>query len=71
MPILTNILQVFTSVGQWIAGAFESLMPVFYTPGTGSTEGQLTVIGVLAIAGLAISVSLLIFNIIKSFIRFQ
>lgn len=71
MAILTSILEVFTSVGQWISGAFTNLMPIFYTPATTGTDGGLTVIGVLAVAGLAISVCMLIFNLIRGFLRFE
>lgn len=69
--ILNNILEVFTSVGQWISSAFTNLMPVFYTAPTESVEGGLTIIGVLAVAGLAFSVAMLIFNLIRGFLRFE
>lgn len=71
MAILNSILEVFTSVGQWISGAFENLMPVFYTVGEGGAGGSLTVLGVLAVSSLAISVCMLIFNLIRGFLRFE
>ena len=63
--VLTSILAVFTMVGDWIANAVTSLMPIFYS----STEG-LTFLGVLAVAGLAFSVCFLIIGIIQRFLHF-
>lgn len=48
--VLTSILEVFSSVGDWIATAVTDLIPMFY-----GAEG-LTFLGVLAVAGLAFSV---------------
>lgn len=63
--VLDAVLEVFTRIGSWISTSVQSLIPMFYA------EGQLTFIGVLACAGLGISVILLIINMIKGFLSFQ
>lgn len=63
--ILTAILAVFTSVGEWIVATFNSLVPLFYT-----AESGLTFIGVLSVAGLAFSIAFLLINLIKSWLHF-
>lgn len=64
--VLTSILEVFSSVGTWIAEAVQTLIPMFYVPETG-----LTFIGVLAVASLAFSVVFLIMGIIQNFLHFR
>lgn len=66
MDILTAVLNVFTKIGEWIADAITSLLPIFYTAETG-----LTLIGVLAVAGLAFSVIFLVMRIIENFLHFR
>lgn len=63
--VLDAILSVFTAVGTWIAGAVEQVTPMFYY------EGALTFLGVLAVAGLAISVVFLIIGVIQNFLHFR
>lgn len=63
--VLTDILDVFSSVGTWIVTMVQSMIPMFYD----TTDG-LTFLGVLAVAGLAFSVSFLIVGIIQKFLRF-
>lgn len=64
--VLTAILEVFTSVGTWLSQAVNSMIPMFYVAETG-----LTFIGVLAVAGLAISVAFLLINVISNFLSFR
>lgn len=66
MNILDAILDVFSGVGTWISSAVTELMPMFY-----STESGLTLIGVLAVAGLAFSVVFLVIGIIQNFLHFR
>lgn len=66
--VLTDILEIFSGVGEWIADAVNSLVPMFYTTGEG---GGLTFLGVLAVAGLAISVVFLIIGVIQNFLHFR
>lgn len=65
MEILTAILAVFASVGDWITGAVVDIMPMFY-----AAEGGLTFLGVLGVAGLAFSVIFLLIGIIQRFLHF-
>ena len=65
MDILDAILEVSTSVGQWISGAVTQLQPMFY-----GTDG-LTFLGVLAVAGLSFSVIFLIIGMIQNFLHFR
>lgn len=64
--VLSAILEVFTSVGAWLSEAVTSMIPMFYVAETG-----LTFIGVLAVAGLAISVAFLLIGVISNFLRFR
>lgn len=50
--ILSSILAVFLSVGEWIGDAVTALTPMFWAAETG-----LTFLGTLAVAGLAFSVA--------------
>jgi hypothetical protein len=72
MAALKDILGVFSEVGDWIAGAVNDLIPMFYNanPAEGETAG-LTFLGVLAVAGLAISVVFLIIGVIQNFLHFR
>lgn len=47
---LNSIFDVFSNVGTWIADSVQNLISMFYV------DGSLTFLGVLAVAGLAISV---------------
>lgn len=64
--VLSAILEVFSSVGTWLSQAVQSMIPMFYVAETG-----LTFIGVLAVAGLAISVAFLLISVISNFLSFR
>lgn len=64
--ILTAILAVFTAIGEWITTTLPSFFALFYVAETG-----LTLLGVLAVAGLGISVVFLLIGIIQRFLKFQ
>lgn len=70
MNVLQAVLAVFTSIGEWIPNAVTQLIPMFYTAGSGDTAGELTFLGVLAVAGLAFSVIFLVIGIIQRFLHF-
>lgn len=63
--VLNAVLDVFTEVGNWIAEAVQGFVPMFY-----GTEG-LTFLGVLAVAGLSISVCFLLIGVISNFLHFR
>lgn len=66
MTILESVLDVFDAISTWIVGAVTNVMPMFYVAETG-----LTFLGVLAVAGLAISVIFLIIGVIQNFLHFR
>lgn len=63
--VLEAIFAVFSAVGDWIVSAIEALIPMFYA------GGSLTFLGVLAVAGLALSVVFLLLGIIQRFLHFR
>lgn len=66
MEIITAITNVFTEVGNWIVGAVNSMIPMFYDTG----NSELTLLGILSVVGLAISVVFLLIGIIQRFLHF-
>lgn len=66
MDILTEILEVFSSMATWVSSAVTTLLPMFYT-----AEAGLTIIGVLTVAGLSLSVTFLIIGVISNFVHFR
>lgn len=68
--ILSSILAVFTSVGEWISTSVNNMIPMFYTASE-SGSGELTFLGTLAVAGLAISVVFLVIRVITNFMQFR
>lgn len=66
MDVLQEVLSVFSDVSSWISSAVTSLLPMFYT-----AESGLTLIGVLAVAGLSISVTFLLIGVITNFLQFR
>ena len=63
--VLDAVLDVFSNVGTWIADSVQNLIPMFYD------EGSLTFLGVLAVAGLAISVIFMMLGVIQNFLHFR
>lgn len=64
MGIISAITSVFTDMGAWITTELSNLGSIFYA------DNSLTFLGVLAVAGLAISVVLLLVNMIRGFLNF-
>lgn len=63
--MLDVVMNVFTSVASWFTEVMPTILSIFYA------EGALTFLGVLAVAGLAISVVLLVLNIVRGFLHFR
>lgn len=63
--ILDAVLNVFDSIASWFAEVMPVVLAIFYT------DGQLTILGVLAVAGLGISVIFLIMGVIQNFLHFR
>ena len=64
--LLESIFDIFLSVGEWISGATSALVSMFWD----STNSTLTFVGTLSVAGLAISVSLLLISFLEKFLHF-
>ena len=60
-----GVLDVFSGVGSWLVSGVNSLISMFYV------DGSLSFVGYLAVAGLAISVILLIFWLISVWLKFK
>lgn len=65
MEIITAITNVFDAIGSWLVGAVGDMIPLFYV-----AESGLTLLGVLAIASLAVSMSFLLIGIVQKFLGF-
>ena len=64
--IVTAVLAVFSSIGDWFADIIPSMLGVFY-----SSESGLTILGTLAVCSLAIAVVLLVLAWILDFFKFR
>lgn len=65
MDIVNAIIGVFNSIATWFAEIMPTVLAIFYT------EGSLTILGALAVAGLAVSVIFLIMGVIQNFLHFR
>ena len=65
--MLEAIFGTFTEVGEWITEFLPTLLTLFWNNETQT----LTFLGVLAVAGLAISVFFLLMGIIQNFLHFR
>lgn len=64
--IIDAVFGVFTEIGDWFVTAIQSMIPIFY-----STEGGLTILGVLALCALGFSIIMLLINKVLDFFRWQ
>lgn len=69
--VLQSVLDVFSAVGEWFSEFVPTLFSLFWTPGASGAPGSLTFLGVLAVAGLAISVVFLVVGLIQNFLHFR
>lgn len=65
--MVNAITEVFQGIGDWIAQYMPTVMEIFYNSETQS----LTMLGVLAICGLAVSIFFLLMGIIQNFLHFR
>lgn len=63
--VLTAVLDTLEAVASWVVESMGTLTSMFY-----GAEG-LTFYGILAVAGLGISVCLLFLSIIQNFLHFR
>lgn len=71
MGVLQAVLDVFSGVATWFAGAFEVIIPMFWAEGAAGEPGTLTFLGVLSLAGLSLSVCFLLIRVISNFLSFR
>lgn len=64
--VLKAITGVFSSITDWVVETLPKLVPVFY-----DAESGLTFFGVLAVAGLAVSIFFLLFGLVQNFLHFR
>jgi len=69
--VLTSVLAVFTAMAEWFGSAFDAVIPIFWTAASSGGTGSLTFIGVLAVAGLAVAVTLLLLRWVTNFLQFR
>lgn len=65
MDIITTMLGVFDSVSEWFVGALGDVTKLFYA------EGNLTFIGALTIASLALSMATWIIATVRSYLSLK
>lgn len=63
--IIDAVLNVFDQIAGWFSDIMPTILEIFYA------EGNLTILGVLAVAGLAISVVFLVMGVIQNFLHFR
>lgn len=66
MEAITKMLEVFSTVGDWIVETFSSTTALFYAAETG-----FTFIGGITLVGVAIAIILLVLNTIKDFLHLR
>lgn len=69
--VLDAVLLVFSAIGEWFSDFIPTLFRLFWTDGASGEPGELTFLGVLAVAGLAVSVIFLIIGLIQNFLHFR
>lgn len=65
MAIITAILAVFSAIAEWFVDIMPTVLSIFWA------EGSLTILGALAVCGLAISVIFLVMGVIQKFLHFR
>ena len=63
--VLESVLTTLEAIANWVVESMGTLTTMFYA------EGSLTFYGILAVAGLGISVCLLFLSIIQNFLHFR
>lgn len=66
MSILEQIFGIFGNMIEWLVGAVNDVVPLFY-----NAESGLTFVGTLAVVALAMSVVFLLIGIISRFLKFR
>lgn len=69
--IFTALASIMTGLIDVIGSAFTGVTSLWYTPGSGSTQGQLTLLGVLSLIAFAFGVVWLAIRFIGSMIALK
>ncbi len=56
MNLWDSLSGIATSVADTVVTVFNKVSAIFWTPAVGETAGQITLVGYVAIAGLAITI---------------
>lgn len=67
--IFETLGSIVSSFVTMLVSLFESVVDIFYTPGTGDTQGELTIVGVLMLIGLGTGLVIWAFSYIRRLIR--
>lgn len=66
--MVQTLTSVWTELVTFITGLFGDISALFYTPGAQGATGSLTFVGTLAVITAGVSLMLLVFNLIRSFV---
>ena len=66
--MVQTLTGVWTELVTFITGLFSDISALFYTPGAQGAAGSLTFVGTLAVITAGVSLMLLVFNLIRSFV---
>ena len=67
MGVLNAVFEVFGGIGDWFMSFIPTLFALFWTPAASGDGGTLTILGVLAVAGLGFSVVFLCLGLVQRF----
>lgn len=71
MGIVNSVFDVFSRVSAWFIETLPTLTGLFWDSGVQGGDGSLTILGVMAVASIGISVTLLLFNYVKDLLTFR
>lgn len=69
--MINAITQVWGQVVSYITSNFSNITALFWTPASGEVAGSLTFVGTLAVIMAGVSLMLLVFNLIRSFLSMR
>lgn len=71
MEIYETVFDGFGAVTDYFVTNVPKLTQIFWTVGESGGIGQPTIIGVLALCGVGVGLTLLIWNHVRAFFRFR
>ena len=69
--IFSTLGEIAQSFGTLLVGLFEAVVSLFWTEGEGGTGGQLTILGVFMLIGMATGLFIWAFGYIRRLIRIR